>query len=399
MEPPAKPLRAQPQPALDAGLNGAPEPGLLRGRSGVLPRQRVRDLIRSRQMVRALDELDEGQLQPSSLDLRIGRRAWRVRASFLPGAERKVQQQIDALKSDEVDLSGGAVLERNCVYIVELLEHLKLPESVAATANPKSSTGRLDIFTRLIADHAEIFDAVPGGYEGPLYMEISPRSFSVRVRTGSRLNQIRFRLRNSQQNDYTDFRLSDAELAERHAMTPLVNGPLIVRHGLVVRVDLAGELPGNLVGYRAQRYTDVVDVDRIADYDIADFWEPIRARADGRLILDPNQFYILASKQRMQIPADLAAEMVPIDPAMGEFRVHYAGFFDPGFGLSADGTPGSRAVLEVRSLEVPFVLEDSQMIGRLVYERMTEAPDALYGAGGTSNYQGQGLKLSKHFKT
>ena len=363
---------------------------------GLLPREKI-EVMLHREMVRGSVEIEARQLQPASLDLRLGARAYRVRASFLPGKDRLVEEQLAALTSDEIDLEGGAVLERGCVYVIKLLEHLNLPESISGAANPKSSTGRLDIFTRLITDRSEVFDTVERGYQGPLYAEVSPRSFSVRVRKGSRLNQIRFRRGHAQQCSRSDFAVRDEELRERHRDMPLADGELTLRDGLVLRVALSGEMLGGPVGYRAQKHTDVIDVDRIGAYDVGDFWEPLQARSDKRLILDPGEFYILASREKLHIPPDLAAEMVPIDPAMGEFRVHYAGFFDPGFGFSPDRRPGSRAVLEVRSHEVPFILEDGQVIGRLVYEKMAEAPELLYGQGGFSNYQGQGLKLSKHF--
>ncbi len=334
-----------------------------------------------------------GQIQPASLDLRLGPRAWRVRASFLPGKTRRVGDLLSALKYDEISLAGdGAVLERGCFYVVPLLESLALGADVTGAANPKSSTGRLDIFTRLITDHGDRFDEVAPGYVGPLYAEVSPRSFSVRVRQGSRLNQLRFRAQASP----GAATLSDAELAELHRRTPLVDGPLNLRDGVVLRVALDAAAFGGVVGYRAQKHTDVIDVDRVGAYAIDDFWDRLPAR-DGRLILDPGDFYILASQERLAVPADLAAEMAPMDAAIGEFRVHYAGFFDPGFGVGANGGPAARAVLEVRSREVPFILEDGQFIGRLVYEQMAEEPQALYGQSGVSNYQGQGLKLSKHF--
>jgi dCTP deaminase len=282
--------------------------------------------------------------------------------------------------------------------VVELMEHLSLPESVSALANPKSSTGRLDVFTRLIADHSDMFDSVPGGYQGKIYTEISPCSFSIRVRRGSKLNQLRFRRRNAAQAESAKFSLADRDLLEQHNQLPLVDGDIQLRNGLILSVDLNTDQPAGLVGYRAQKYTGVIDVDSIAEYDPRDFWEQVHVRNFNKLILDPNQFYILASRERIHIPPDWAAEMVPIDPMMGEFRVHYAGFFDPGFGFTEQGHPGSRAVLEVRSHEVPFVLEDGQAIGRLVYEPMAETPDMLYGQNETSNYQGQGLKLSKHFR-
>jgi len=334
-----------------------------------------------------------GQVQPASLDLRLGPRAWRVRASFLPGKARRVGDLLSALKYDEISLEGdGAVLERGCFYVIPLLESLALGPDVTGAANPKSSTGRLDIFTRLITDQGDRFDEVAPGYVGPLYAEVSPRSFSVRVRQGSRLNQLRFRA----QTAPGAATLSDAELAELHRCSPLVDGSLNLRDGVVLRVALDADAFGGVVGYRAQKHTDVIDVDRIGAYAVDDFWDRLPAR-DGRLILDPGDFYILASRERLAIPAHLAAEMAPMDAAIGEFRVHYAGFFDPGFGVGADGGPAARAVLEVRSREVPFILEDGQFIGRLVYEQMAEPPQALYGQSGVSNYQGQGLKLSKHF--
>ena len=289
------------------------------------------------------------------------------------------------------------MLEKGIVYVARLMERLELRPNLSGAANPKSSTGRIDIFTRLIVDGGEAFDDVPLDYQGELWLEISPRSFSVRVKAGTKLNQVRFRSRHPQQRDRHTFTLDDPDLRKRHLASPLVDSPLDVREGVVLRVDLGG-LAESVVGYRAIKNSDVIDVNRVRGYAIEDFWEPIQAREDRRLILDPDQFYILASREKVQIPSDLAAEMAPIDPAIGEFRVHYAGFFDPGFGQGSDGRPSARAVLEVRSRDVPFLLEDSQPVGRLVYEKLAGAPDALYGADATSNYQHQGLKLSKHFR-
>ncbi|MGE3248202.1 MAG: 2'-deoxycytidine 5'-triphosphate deaminase [Beijerinckiaceae bacterium] len=391
------PQRAS-QPQLFPASADAAAEGDFGHRYGLLSRQKIQLLVH-RDMVRAAADFEESQFQPASMDLRLGRKAYRVRASFLPGKQRSVKEQLEALSYDEIDLENGAVLERGCVYVVPLLELLNLPESFSAAANPKSSTGRLDIFTRLITDRSEVFDRVENGYKGQLYAEISPRSFSVRVRTGSRLNQIRFRRRNASQMHIIDFALSDRELREWHEnRSPLVNGPANIRDGLVLRVALSRESIGARIGYRAQKHTDVVDVDRVGQYDVRDFWEPLEARDDRRLILDPDEFYILASQERLHIPPELAAEMVPIDPTMGEFRVHYAGFFDPGFGWSPQGHHGSRGVLEVRSHEVPFILEDGQIIGRLAYEKMADEPEILYGQTPVSNYQGQDLKLSKHFR-
>jgi dCTP deaminase len=335
--------------------------------------------------------LDADQIQPASLDLRLGARAWRVRASFLPGPESTVAAKLDRLKLHEIDLSAGAVLETGCVYVVPLIETLDLPADVAASANPKSSTGRLDIFTRVMTDRGQEFDKIQAGYSGPLYIEISPRTFPIIVRTGSRLSQIRFRKGAAV--------LSEAELCALHERETLVaaEAPNITGGGIALSIDLSGDA-GGLVGYRGKHHTGLIDVDRRAANEVFDFWEPLRARGARELILDPDEFYILVSREAVHVPPGYAAEMTPFDPLVGEFRVHYAGFFDPGFGHSAAGGTGSRAVLEVRSHEVPFILEHGQIVGRLVYEHMLARPDRLYGSGLGSNYQAQGLKLSKHFR-
>jgi dCTP deaminase len=332
--------------------------------------------------------LDADQVQPASLDLRLGSVAYRVRASFLPGPNALVKDRLAELTLHEIDLTHGSVLETGCVYIVPLQESLALPADVQASANPKSSTGRLDIFTRVITDRAQSFDTIPAGYEGPLYLEVSPRTFPIVARAGSRLSQIRFRR--------GDTRLDDAALASLHAREPLVDGAFHASAGLLLSIDLKGS--DGIIGYRAKRHTGVIDVDKRAACDVLDYWEPIPVRGKAELILDPDQFYILVSREAVHVPPDYAAEMVAFDPLVGEFRVHYAGFFDPGFGHQAAGGAGSRAVLEVRSHEVPFILEHGQTVGRLVYEKMSERPEVLYGSGLGSNYQAQGLKLSKHFR-
>jgi len=335
--------------------------------------------------------LDDDQIQPASLDLRLGEFAWRVRASFLPGKNCPVQDKLDRFALHKIDLRNGAVLETGCVYIVPLLETLNLPETISASANPKSSTGRLDIFTRVIADNAQQFDMVPAGYGGSLYLEISPRTFPVVVRKGSRLSQIRFRTGNAILD-------RDALLALHQSETLVAaEEPNIDSRGIAMSIDLTGDENG-LVGYRGKRHTGVVDVDVKAACAVLDYWEPIINRGSQDIVLDPDEFYILVSREAVHVPPAYAAEMVPFDHLVGEFRVHYAGFFDPGFGHAAAGGTGARAVLEVRSHEVPFILEHGQIVGRLVYENMLETPLALYGADLKSNYQAQGLKLSKHFK-
>jgi len=358
---------------------------------GILPDRMIAALAKAGAILSEQDFVPD-QIQPASLDLRLGAVAYRVRASFLPGPGSTVAERIDQLKLHEIELGDGAVLETGCVYIVPLIESLALPESIAAAANPKSSTGRLDLFTRVIADETRGFDRIKAGYHGPLYAEISPRTFPVLVREGSRLSQVRFRHGHA---------VLDADaLAALHARERLVDADdAEFAGGISVGVDLKGSGALALVGYRAKRHTGLIDVERRSGYAVGEFWEPILARADETLILDPDEFYILASKEAVQVPPDYAAEMVPFDPLVGEFRVHYAGFFDPGFGYAGAGGRGARAVLEVRSREVPFIIEHGQIVGRLVYERMLARPDALYGQAIGSNYQAQGLKLSKHFRT
>ena len=354
---------------------------------GVLASQQIRDLI-STGALGAMQPFVDGQVQPASLDLRLGTVAYRVRASFLAGQGRAVADRIGEFEMHRIDLSDGAVLEKGCVYVVPLMEHLTLPAGVQAIANAKSSTGRLDLLTRVITDGGVEFDRIAPGYAGPLYAEICPRSFSVLVRPGMRLNQIRFR----------DGRavLDDAALAALHARETLVTGgPAVIGEGLGFSVDLSpGQ--GGLVGFRAKPHTGVIDLDRIGAYDPAEFWDCLRSDK-GQLVLDPGAFYILVSREAVHIPPGYAAEMAPYLAMVGEFRVHYAGFFDPGFGHAQAGGAGARGVLEVRCHEAPFVLEHGQIVGRLVYEAMSQVPERLYGAGIASNYQGQGLKLSKHF--
>ena len=356
--------------------------------SGVLPDQSIQKMIDSATISAKPPILSE-QIQPASLDLRLGNTAWRVRASFLSGEERRLTDRLKDFEMHEIDLRQGAVLEKGCVYVLPLMESLDLPDDIQAVANAKSSTGRLDLLTRVITDNGTEFDRIRPGYKGPLYAEICPRSFSVLVRPGMRLNQIRFRQGQAI--------LSDSELSELHASDHLVSGEAVISDGLGFSVDLK-PANGTLVGYRAKPHTGVIDLDRIGAYDPAEFWEEVHS-SDGQIILDPGAFYILVSREAVHIPPAYAAEMAPFLAMVGEFRVHYAGFFDPGFGHQAAGGGGSRGVLEVRCHEAPFVLEHAQIIGRLVYEKMLKEPVQLYGAGMASNYQGQGLKLSKHFKS
>ena len=362
--------------------------------TGILPIQDIRGLAADG-AIRATTPLGATQIQPASLDLRLGDKAYRVRASFLPGSGSDggatVTDRLDDLALHEIDLTAGAVLETGCVYVVPLQESLALPPDVAASANPKSSTGRLDVFTRVIADGVSSFDTIPAGYQGRLYAEICPQTFPIVVRRGSMLSQIRFRI-----GDPVE---TDADLTALHEKHTLVRGGVDgdIKGGIALSVDLIGDA-SRLVGYRARRHTGLVDVDAPGTCALVDYWEPIVVGTRRRLILDPDQFYILASKEAVHVPPSHAAEMMPFNPLVGEFRVHYAGFMDPGFGHAPAGGAGPRVVLEVRSHKVPFVLEDGQIIGRLIYERMAARPDVLYGTDLGSNYQAQGLKLSKHFR-
>ena len=360
--------------------------------SGLLPSQEIRDLVGAG-AIAGVEPIGEDQIQPASLDLRLDAVAHRVRASFLPGGGATVLQRIDEFGMHRFELGSGAVLEKGCVYIVPLMESLNLKGRLSGFANPKSSTGRLDVFTRLIADHGAVFDQVPAGYRGPLYAEISPRTFSIVVRRGSRLSQLRLRRGAAETGDSMLKRLQ-----REVRVVDAAEGAADIDQGIAVTVDLSNGIGGGIVGWRARHHTGLIDLNLIDHYEVRDFWEPVRADTDGAVVLNPGDFYILASKEAVTVPPDHAAEMRAYDTRVGEFRVHYAGFFDPGFGFAATGGTGSRAVLEIRSFEVPFVLRDGQLVGRLVYERMTETPDKLYGTPIGSSYQRQSLALAKQFR-
>lgn len=360
--------------------------------SGILPAQELLQLIHASREIQAAEPILDDQIQPASIDLRLGPKAYRVRASFLPGSKATVQDKLRDFAMHEMDLSKGGVLEKGGVYIVPLQESLALNPRLSALGNPKSSTGRLDIFTRLITDQGAEFDRIRAGYQGPLYAEISPRTFSVLVRKGSRLSQLRIRRGASTSSDE-----SHQQLQQKFKLVDRVLAEGDIRNGVPITVDVHGEASNRIIGYKARNHAGLVDVDKVAHYDPRDFWDPVAAPRQHGLILDPGEFYILASRESVKVPPGYAAEMIAYDTLVGEFRVHYAGFFDPGFGDDSAGGAGSRAVLEVRSYELPFVIEDGQVVGRLVYERLTALPERLYGLGLKSNYQRQGLRLSKHF--
>ncbi|MFI5305128.1 MAG: 2'-deoxycytidine 5'-triphosphate deaminase [Nitrospiria bacterium] len=361
--------------------------------SGILPSQEIKKLIQSG-AITSKTEISEDQIQPASIDLRLGPVAYRARASFLPGEGLTVSNRLEQLCMHEIDLSKPSVLEKGCVYIVPLMEELKLPKEISGKSNPKSTTGRLDIFTRLITDFGTEFERIKPGYQGNLYVEIVPRTFSVLVHEGTKLNQLRFVRGKPLSSDE-----SMTDLDKKETLVYLENGPndANISNGLWISIDLQGG-ETDIVGYKAKPHTPIIDFDRINYYDPLEFWEPIQKPKSGFIILNPDDFYILASKEKIRVPIDYAADMVAYDPSVGEFRIHYAGFFDPGFGYGRNEIKGTRAVLEVRSHEVPFLFNDGQIVGRLIYEKLLELPQKIYGVHIGSSYQSQGLSLSKHFK-
>ena len=353
---------------------------------GVLPSQDISSLI-DEGSITSLSKINlGGQIQPSSLDLTLGAKAWRIRASFLPGRNFTVEERLKTVSMHELNLNRDTVFEKGCIYIVKLNEGLNLNKDIYGTANAKSSSGRIDLFTRLLSNFSDEFDNVRHGYTGPLYAEIHPKSFSVVLRKGIALNQVRFKK--------GKVIISDANLIKLQHSHKLVNRTPDINNGLGFSINLKN-LKDDLVGYKARTNAPIINLSKINYYQPEDFWEEIRSK-DASLILNPNDFYILSSRESVNIPPDYAAEMLPYSAKIGEFRVHYAGFFDPGFGLSKEGE--SKAVLEVRCHEAPFILEHGQPVGRLIFEKMLTRPKIIYGKTIHSNYQGQKLKLSKHFK-
>jgi dCTP deaminase len=363
--------------------------------TGILPSQEISNLI-ARGNIRATPAINPDHIQPASLDLRLGDIAYRVRASFLPGPKSTVADKIKDLKMARIDLTGVPVLEKDCVYIVPLVEELSLPDNISGRANPKSTTGRLDIFTRLITDYGTEFDSVPQGYKGKLYAEVVSRTFTVAVRTGMRLSQLRFVQGSPRSGDSTIKDLDHEEpLVYMDESSP---GKAQFQRGLRITVNLEAAEPGEIIAYRAKRYAPTIELDRIDYYSTEEFWEVRQQNTNKNLILEPGDFYILASRERVRVPPDFAAEMVPFDPSDGEFRIHYAGFFDPGFGYGSSEIKGTRAVLEVRAHEVPFLMEHGQLVGRLNYMHLLSRPEKIYGTNIGSSYQHQALTLSKQFR-
>jgi dCTP deaminase len=367
-------------------------------KSGILPSQEIQELIRNGK-IRSRLEIPDSQVQPASIDLRLGNVAHRVRASFLPNGQSPIGPKIRELQLGEINLSAPAELAAGDVFIVPLIESLELPRDIGGKANPKSTTGRLDIFTRLITECGAPFEEVPLGYKGELYVEIVPRTFSIVVKEGTKLNQLRF-FRGTSESDDEQLR----KLAQKKQLVYYENGHAperpTIRDGLRVSIDLQGDGPESVVAYKARNKKAPIDLAKINEYEVTDFWEPILAGSAKTLVLDPGAFYLLASKERIAVPPQYAAEMESYDPSIGEFTVHYAGFFDPGFGYGIDGEiKGTKAVLEVRAHELPILLEDGQRVIRLIYHKMADAPEKLYGQAIGSSYQQQALALSKQFKS
>jgi dCTP deaminase len=365
--------------------------------TGVLPSQRLREAV-TRGIITAGDwRVPSESIQPASVDLRLGEFAWALRCSFLPDSSSTVEEKIEDLAFDKIDLRDGATLERDRPYLVPLIEELRLPANIRAKTNPKSSTGRLDVFTRVITDRNHRFDEIAHGYHGKLYLEVVPRSFAIRVRQGLSLNQVRL--------SHGDARLSDRELLTVHEEFPLLYLDshelraleLSLADGLFLSLNIQGS-PENIVGYRAKRNSLPVDLEHIGKLKWQDYWEPVHPEHGGRIVLEPEVFYLLLSAEGVSIPPSYAAEMLAYDPTAGELRTHYAGFFDPGFGYSSGRRKqGSRAALEVRARDVSFMVEHRQPVCKLAFERMAADPDVLYGQDVGSNYQGQETMLSKHF--
>jgi dCTP deaminase len=375
----------------------ATEPADVALSTGVLPSQQLREAVTSGWVTAGDWRIPPESIQPASIDLRLGEYAWALRCSFLPDSNSTVEEKIEDLKFDKIDLRDGATLERDRPYLVPLIEELRLPAEIRAKTNPKSSTGRLDVFTRVITDRNHRFDEIAAGYHGKLYLEVVPRSFAIRVKHGLSLNQVRL--------IQGDARLSDRELEGVHEEFPLLYmdthalraTELSLADGLFLSLNISGPSE-NIVGYRAKRNSLPVDLEHIGTLKWQDYWDPVHPEHGDRIVLEPEVFYLLLSAEGVSIPPCYAAEMLAYDPTAGELRTHYAGFFDPGFGYSPErSSQGSRAALEVRARDVSFMVEHRQPVCKLAFERMTAEPDLLYGDQAGSNYQGQQTMLSKHF--
>ena len=376
-------------------------PTFLKGKSGYLPCQYIEKALKE-EIICSKIPIESSQIQPVSLDLRLGQKAYRIQCSFLPENE-PVETRLKEITLYEFDISKGGILEKNAIYLIPLMEELNLPPSFYGLANPKSSTGRLDMFTRVIVDGGHRFDEIPRGYRGKIYLEVIPRSFPVKVKTGLSLNQLRVA-------HVTSHILGKQGLEIKYKSNPILfdrNGFAIpfdqvkVEGGVYVGVDVSGDQPDSIVAYKAKTNSNVIDLSKIGHYKAEEFWEPIYRPKKNRLILEPESFYIMMSKEKICIWPDWLAEMIAYEPNSGELRTHYAGFFDSGFGWNGTDelmNQGTRAVMEVRPHDVPFMVEHGQTFCRLKFERVIERPDRVYGVELKSNYHSQGLALSKYFE-
>lgn len=364
---------------------------------GVIPVQNIKKLIENG-IIKSAYPITERQFQPASLDLRVGNIAYRIRSSFLP-QRCSVEERLKDLFMYEIDLSKNGILEKGNIYLIPLIEELNLPNDIRGRTNPKSTTGRLDIFTRVITDYSHRFEDIDYGYKGRLYLEVVTRSFTIKIEPSQSLNQLRlFR---------GDGRLNNSDLCsiyDRYSLlygedgSPLKIEDVKISDGLFMRINLKGDHQG-IIGYKAKRNSSVIDLNKVGFYDAADYWEPIYPPRNDFIILEPEEFYIFSSKERVRVPPDYAAEMVEYDAGSGELRTHYAGFFDSGFGYGAKGEiKGTKAVLEVRPHDVPFRIEDNQIFFKIKYEKMIETPVTYYGMDIGSSYYNQELTLSKQFK-
>jgi dCTP deaminase len=364
---------------------------------GVLPAQQLRDAVRDEWVFAGDWRIPAQAVQPASLDLRLGEHAWALRCSFLPDSDSTVEEKVGDLAFEQIDLRDGVTLERDRPYLVPLMEQLRLPDGLRARTNPKSSTGRLDVFTRVLTDRSRRFDEIAAGYHGGLYLEVVPRTFAIRVKTGLALNQVRLM--------GGEARLADRELLELHRASPLLyldsepvsDSELSLADGLFLSLDVSRS-PDSTIGYRAKKNSLPIDLTSTPSLRWQEYWEPVHPEPGGRIVLEPEIFYLLLSAEGVSVPPSYAAEMLAYDPTAGELRTHYAGFFDPGFGYSREpGGHGARAALEVRARDVPFMVEHRQPVCKLAFERMAEQPDVLYGEDVGSSYQHQQTMLSKHF--
>ncbi len=349
--------------------------------------------------IAAESEVPSANLQPASLDLRLGSAAMRLRCSFLPNNYSVAERAQELIDGEPIDLSGeGAILDKGRPYLVRLQESLDLPAGVRARANPKSSTGRADVFTRVITDAGHTFDDIRPGYRGELWLEVVPLSFAVRVREGLTLNQLRLSIGAT--------RLSDDDVVALHHEVPLLyrGGGVVndkhftVSNGLFLGLNLKGDRSG-FVGYKARDTTPHLDLRQVGEADVNTYWERVNKEQRDQIVLEPRRFYLLMSDEAVVIPASCAAEMTAYDPTSGELRTHYAGFFDPGFGYGRKGEiEGSTAALEVRAHDVAFLIEHRQRVCKLTFEHMLDEPDTVYGEEISSNYQQQTSTLGKHFR-